>query len=285
MSQTSRLSLFPALALLTLFRPSGALAGEELWQIDKFWSSPKKPMVDLTGGISSVRHRLFQGVLDESPSLQLKLGYARVRPKNTDIVDLSDRYLFVDYSSSKFLGRTAGAAKVGAEILRFGSGGRSGYAYDFTSSYLYPYTQTTLQWARVNTWRPSGLSAVDAAVLDRYEDAFRFSTSAEAGLAFGFSDLLALRAGYEVTAIYPRHVFWPWVGSYGIAMIGMGAVSGFGDDIVKASPAAGPIVYTLLRSGLAYGYYLLVRDNQYWPFSSETPLTTDGFKVGVTITF
>ena len=137
----------------------------------------------------------------------------------------------------------------------------------------------------MSTGRPGGLSSNDAAILDRYEGSFRFSATEETGVAFGIGRVVSIRAGYEVMAIYPRHVFWPWVGSYGIALIGMGAVTHFGEDIVDASPAFGPVFYTLLRGGLAYGYYALVRDNQYWPFRSETPMTSEGFRFGVTLTF
>ena len=277
-----QLSLFFLLIVLSTVH---AVAGEEFWRIEQYWSGPRKPMVDITYGTGSVRHRLFEGDINGVGALEVKLGYFKARAENLKVADLSDKYLFFNYSSGDLFGRAPDPAKVKTEISRFGFGGRGGFAYDFTSSYLYPYSQTSLQWAKMNTVRPAGISAADAAILDRYEGSFRFSASAEAGVAFGFAEVVAVRAGYEVTAMYPRHVFWPWVGSYGIAMIGMGAISHFGEDIVEASPAVGPIVYTLLRGGLAYGYYLLVRDNQYWPFKSETPMTTDGFKFGVTLTF
>lgn len=262
-----------------------AVASEEIWQIDRFWSGPRKPMVDISYGMSSLRHRLFEGELDGVGAVEVRLGFFSARPETTNVAYLSDKYLYFNYSSSDLFGWALDPAKTKSEISRFGSGGRSGYAYDFTASYLYPYTQTSLQWVRMNTGRPNGLSVKNVAILDRYEGTFRFSASAEAGIAFGFGHVVAVRAGYEVMAIYPRHVFWPWVGSYGIAMVGMGAISHFGKDIVEASPTLGPIIYTLLRGGLAYGYYLLVRDNQYWPFGSETPMTADGFRFGMTLTF
>lgn len=285
MSPLFRLKLCWLLILVAVPGTLPALASEEFWEIHRFWSGPRKPLVDLTYGVNSVRHRLFEGELDRVGALEVKLGYFRAQPEVDNIADLSDKYLLFNYASSDLFGRSLDPAKVSSEITRFGFGGRGGYAYDFVSTYLYPYTQNALLWTQVNTGRPGTLSPGDAAILDRYEDAFRFGASAEAGLAFGIAQVVAVRAGYEVTAIYPRHVFWPWVGSYGLAMIGMGAISHFGEDIVEASPVLGPVLYTLLRGGLAYGYYLLVRDNQYWPFSSETPLTTDGFRFGVTLTF
>ena len=271
--------------LFTVVGTCEAGAGEEFWKVESFWNGPQKPMVDFSYGISSLRHRLFEGKLDKVGAVEVKLGFFKSRPEIDNVAYLSDSYLFFNYASSNLFGRALDPAMVKSEISRFGFGGRRGYAYDLTSSYLYPYCQTSLQWVKVSTGRPNGLSANDAAILDRYEGTFRFSAAAEAGVAFGFGHVAALRAGYEVMAIYPRHVFWPWVGSYGIATIGMGAISHFGEKIVEASPTVGPILYTLLRGGLVYGYYMLVRDKQYWPFSSETPMTADGFRLGVTMTF
>jgi hypothetical protein len=262
-----------------------AVAGEDDWPFGQFWSGPRKPMIDLSYGLSSLRHRSFEGNIDGVGAAEIKLGFLRARPKFDNIADVRDNFLFFDYAASDLFGRTLDPGKVKSEISRFGLGGRRGYAYDFTSSYLYPYSQTSLQWVKINTGRPSGLSPTDNAILDRYEGSFRFSTSAEAGIAFGLAEIVAVRAGYEMMAIYPRHVFWPWLASYGIAQVGLGAITHFGEDIVEASPALGPILYALLRGGVACGYFLLVRDNQYWPFSSETPMTADGFRFGITLTF
>ncbi len=276
------------LSLLIVFAVLGAypaVAGEEIWQVDRFWSGPRKPMLDLSYGVSSLRHRSFEGELDKVGEMEVRLGYSKAYPKVENVVDLSRKYFFFNYSSSKLFGRSPDPAKVTAEISRFGIGWSGGFAYDLKSSYLYPYTQTAFLWTKMNTGRPNGLSGNDLAILDRYEGSFRFGASAESGIAFGLEEIFSIRAGYEVTTIYPRHVFWPWVGSYGLALVGMGAISHFAEDIVEASPMLGPIIYMLLRGGLTYGYYLLVRDDQYWPFSSETPMTTDGFRFGVTLTF
>ncbi len=285
MSRTCRRTL--TLLVIFLAAPAAfqAMAEDDFWRFDKFWSEPRKAMVDISYGTPSLKHRLFGGDLDRVGSIEVELGYSKPRPAIENIVELNEKYLFFNYASSSLFGRALDPAKVTGEISRFGFGGREGYAYDFTSSYLYPYTETGLQWVKLTATRPVGLSANDAAILDRYDGSFRFSSTAEAGVAFGLSDIGAIRAGYEFIEIYPRHVFWPWVGSYGIAMIGMGAISHFGEKIVESSPVMGPVIYTLLRGGLAYGYYLLVRDNQYWPFRSETPMTAEGFKVGITLTF
>jgi hypothetical protein len=75
------------------------------------------------------------------------------------------------------------------------------------------------------------------------------------------------------------------LGSYTIIQIGMGMISAFGDDIVQASPTFGPIFYFLLKNGLAYGFYQGVKEKMNWPFNSETPLTIETYRIGLSFTF
>jgi hypothetical protein len=278
-------SIFAAACILSLLTVGKANAGEEFWDFPNIWDGPRKPVIDFTYGLGTVQQRLFQGTLADINQVELKLGYSRARPRYENIVDLDEKFVVFNYSASNLFGRSVAADNVGLTIFRLGTGSRNGYAYDFRGSYLYPYHQTTFLWTKVTTARPAGLSTHDVEILDRYEGTFRFGASTEGGIAFGFGDDISLRAGYEVAVIYPRHVFWPWLGSYAIASIGVGAISGFGREIVDASPTLGPIIFALLRSGLAYGYYLVVRDDQYWPFRSETPLATESFKVRISLTF
>jgi hypothetical protein len=242
-------------------------------------------MVDFSYGSGSVKQKLFAGSLADVGSVELTLGYRRDRPDIANVVRLDDRFVIFKYSASDLFGKSVAATDTRSTLLRFGIGSRHGFAYDFRSTYLYPYSQTSMLWTKLDTKRPADLSHPDMAILDRYEGTFRFGAAAEGGVAFGFAEIVALRVGYEVTVLYPRHVLWQWLGSSAVAGVGMGAISHFGRDIIEASPTLGPILYALLRNAVAYGYYLLVRDNQYWPFTSETPMTTEAFKLGLTLTF
>jgi len=261
-----------------------ATAGGE-WDLIRMWDEPRKPMIEFTFGAGVPSQRVMQGTISDVRHLELGLGYRRSVSDSGLATNLDEKELFVDYSSNSLFGRTHPAGEIGSTMIRFGTSTREGYAYDFGGSFLYPYHQTRFLWSKLTTDRPSSLSASDIDILNRYEGAFRFGVSTEGGLAVGLAELLSLRVGYEASVVYPRHVFWPWLGSMAIGGIGVGAVSRFGREIVEASPVLGPIVYALLRSGIAYGYYLLVRDEQYWPFRSETPMTATALKMGLRLTF
>ena len=66
---------------------------------------------------------------------------------------------------------------------------------------------------------------------------------------------------------------------------GMNIVSVFADDIVKSSPVLGPILYFVLRNGIAYAFYTGLQDRMNWPFESETPLTMETIKLGASLKF
>lgn len=274
-----------AACILPLLAVADVKADEGFWDFHMIWDGPRRPSIDFAFGTGNVQQRLIQGNFANTNQVELRLGYMRATPRYENIVDLDDKFLLFNYAASDLFGRSVPAGNIGSTMIRFGSGSRTGFAYDFGGSYLYPYHQTALHWTKTTTNRPAGISATDTEIVDRYEGAFRFGASTEGGIAFGIGEAVSFRVGYEASVIYPRHVFWPWLGSYAIASIGVGAVSRFGREIVDSSPTVGPILYALLRSGVAFGYYLVVRDNQYWPFSSETPLTTESLKIGVTVTF
>jgi hypothetical protein len=260
-----------------------AKAGDDPWYWDWGWKGPKKPTVDLTYGSGVLRGKAFAGDFKDIGSFELKLGYTRMRGGPSLSID--DKFLFgAAYDDATPLKASDGDA-VGSKMIRIGFGSRGGYAYDFDAVYLYPYNEQTFSLTKMDFARPSGLNADALNLFARYEGPMRFGYSSETGLAVGVSELIAFRAGYDLTVINPRVMFWKLAGSYIIATAGYGVISSFGREIVNASPQWGPIVYALLRGAYTYAYYLAVRDKMNWPFNTEKPLTSQMAKVGVTFTF
>ena len=122
-------------------------------------------------------------------------------------------------------------------------------------------------------------------MLDRFEDGVRFGTSSEGGLKIVATSLVTLEVGYERTVVFERHLFWKWAGSGIIEAASQGLLDVFIKEIMKSSPAAGPVVYFVLKSALGYGIYELRQDKMNWPFKSSAPLSFDSFKFGLTFTF
>jgi hypothetical protein len=285
MARTQGSTALACIALLSLSVLSTARAEEKIWDMEHYWREFRGPFVHLSYGLGEPKQKLYQGEFSKLGSMELRLGYTGGRAQQSGLLDVDDRFVFFNYMSSDLHTGTPAPTTTDLTMFRYGIGWREGYAYEFPNMELLPYQQTTLNFTTVHASRPQGLSSQDAAIIDRYDNAAPFGVSTEGGVAVQLSRLLFVHAGYEASVMYPRWVFWQWSGSYIIASCAMALVSGFGREIVKSSPEIGPVMYWILRNAAAYGYYLLLKDNQFWPFHSETPLTAEFFKVGVGLTF
>jgi hypothetical protein len=244
-----------------------------------------RPFVEFGYGMDWIKHKRLEAEFPSTGALEVKAGYLSIEMLEHGIVRLDDRFIHGTWYSGDLGGGSGGTAGLDGTLWRFGFGNRQGYGYDLKSAAIVPYFMTTASWTELSTDRPPTLGETDRAILDRYEGTFRFGHSAENGVRVNIGRTFSLMAGYELHVVYPRLVFWEWLGSYVIAAATNGAVMWFGEDILDESPTLGPIMIFLIRGALSYGVYQLWREEMNWPFNSETPLTHETAKLGVNLTF
>jgi hypothetical protein len=245
-----------------------------------------RPFLQAGYGLDQVHHRQFGGSFDELGQIQLTLGYSELLPYRTDLLALEERAVFGAYGGTAISRREADSAHVAPTLWQLGLAFKGGYGYPVGADLaILPVFGSSFDVTKITTIRPSSLSGSDSTILDRYEGSFRFGHTAMAELRFEFSRSFSLSGAYELSIVYPRVVFWQWVGSYGLAAVGMGILSQFSVEIIRSSPALGPIISWMLKSAMAYGIYSLWRDNMHWPFKSETPLMHQNATIAVTFVF
>jgi hypothetical protein len=244
-----------------------------------------RPFFEFNYGVDWLRHKRLEAEFPPNGALELKAGYLSVEVLEHGIVSLDDRFILGSWSSQDLGGGSGGTAGLEGTLWRFGFGNRQGYGYDLKDAAIVPYFMSTASWTELSTDRPTTLGQTDYDILDRYEGSFRFGHSAENGLRVNIGQTFSLMGGYEVSVIFPRFVFWEWLGSYTIAAATNGVVMWFGKDILEASPTVGPIMIFLIRGALSWGIYQLWREEMNWPFNSETPLTHETVKFGLNMTF
>ncbi len=249
------------------------------------WSKGVHPFVEVSYGLINPAQKKFDGDFHEMGSGDVKLGYSKVKNVIDYVVELDEHFAFGNWISKDLKDVTENAEKVTSEILRFGVGNRIGYGYETQSVRILPYSEMQFSLTKLTTERPLSLSMNDMNILDRYEGSYRFSSGGAGGIRLEFFRSVSFLASYEAAVVYPRIVFWPWLGGAIIQGITVGAVSHFAEDIIDSSPAMGPIMYALLRNGITYVVFLGMKDKMNWPFNSETPLTHEGFRVGFSLTF
>jgi len=278
------LSLWIGLLVFVLYLQNG-FAQEKRDKINWKMKGNFKPFVEANYGFGKPKHKKFEDTFANTGQIDVKLGYSEVQKYRGVVWEIDERYVFGNYLSSdaEFLRELDGNVKT--EIARFGFGNRLGFGYHFGSIAVLPYNQNQFIWTKLKSTRPDSLTINDVAILDRYENAYRFGVSTEGGAKILLFDFLSVNASYELSVVYPRHIFWPWLGSYVILQTGLNAVSVFSEDIVRSSKILGPLMYFVLKNGLAYVFYTQLQEKMNWPFNSETPLTIETIKIGASITF
>jgi hypothetical protein len=253
--------------------------------VDWAWKGDFKPYFEFSYGYAEPMHKLFDGEFARIGAYEVKVGYSDISPHKGYILGMDERYLFGSYYKDEFNFIDDQLTGVTTEAKRFGFGNRLGFGYDIGPLGLLPYSQIQYVWTQFNPIDSTGISTEDSKIIDRYAGVFRFGHSGEAGVKVQLFNSLSVSAGYEFAVIYPRHIFWPWLGSHIIQSTALGMISVFSEDIVNSSPIIGPIMYFVLRNGVAYVMYQGYKDKMNWPFESETPVTMETLKISASITF
>lgn len=244
------------------------------------------PFLEFAYGISTPR---FEGLSQSFASLgmaELKVGYSSNDILEHDLISSDQHYGFINFNNSNLsTSGSAGADEIGSEVTRFGFGNRRAYGYGGSGLKFELYNQDAAHWSQITPVDYDSMPEDAQAVFDRYGSTYRFGHLSEAGLKVHLSKTFSLTAGAEASVILPRTVFWPWVGSIAIYSTIQGALETYSANIIEASPKAGPVIAFLLKTGVAAGYYYLLREDMNWPFGYETPVTMGAFKLGANIKF
>jgi len=250
------------------------------------WSQ-KKPTISLNYGLSNISREDVEEAFANNTLLELKLGYTtRKDSRYADFIEKFDyNYAFLNYNSTSLAGETEDTSEIETKNWQFGLGWSDGYGYKIGSeAAIIPYYSSTLSFTEVD-YQNDSLNVNDEDIMNRYYGAFRFGSSSEFGIRGQITDLLIVEAGYETGAVFEGWLFWKWAGSAVIEVAANGVLDVFIKEVFKSSPAAGPIVFLVLKGALGYGLYELRKGEMNWPFPSAPPIAFDNFKFGMTFTF
>jgi len=262
------------------------------WNEDfDFGFSKSRPAISLSYGFARIDRKDINKNFVKPNLIELKLGYIKDKSvtENENIISQSYRNIFIANESNKLAGSESAGLEIESDMWRIGFGRSQGYGYKLAeNSSVILFNGYTFNWSRVDFRYPNIYTFTndpEIDVLNKYDESFRFGTSGVGGVSIKATDNLMLDAYYERSIIFQRHLFWKWAGSTIIESIGNGLLDKFFDEIFESSPSAAPVVNFVLKSALTYGMYELRKDKMNWPFNSDSPLTYDQFKFGLTFIF
>lgn len=250
-----------------------------------------KPFIEFNYGQGEFLHNnLYQNFQDVG-DIELKLGYTSTQEYYKHVSELDANFFSFAKINNNLVDK--GSIGLSTEAYRFGFGKREGFGYLFKEVAFTPYSEYTFTLThlkfqdnfRTVDYIPNPHLERDLAIRERFNDRLSFGYTASAGVKLDFYQMLAFTGGYEVSVIFPRYLFWKHMGSFIIQGFGYTVVENFVNEILDSSPGAAPIVNFLLKNGINYAFYELQKDDMNWPFETETPVTFESFKFGVTLTF
>lgn len=296
------LTAFFILPLLTSAQEYSGLSFNKFRDWDDFRFNKfddSRPFIEVNYGLGEPKHKNFNGNFGNVGLSELKLGYINKDETWEDyILETSESYFFGSRLSPNLSSENLEFSELDTDLWRFGAGFRDGFGYGTNSFAVIPYHQWAFSWSRLDVDEiddgkivppilPGIITEVnqDYEILKRYDEAFRFGMLTEGGARIEFVDFISLNFGYETAVIFPRHLFWKHAGSFILEHAGLGLIGEFVDEIFESTPAAAPVVNFILKNGYSFAFYKLKQENMNWPFETETPLTYETFKFGVTFTF
>jgi len=255
--------------------------------INEKWGGTYNPFIHVDIGYGFPGQESFTSTFSSVGTAGLNMGYTTYDKAQSYVYKLDEKYLFGKYTSSD-IGEDLVTTQEGAistTSWSFGLGRKIGYGWKVGPFSLIPFNQNQLVLSGLRFTYPESILQSEADFLTRLEGDTRFGVSTEGGAEFYVARAIAVTASFEGTVVFPRFVFFHWIGSYAVQSISNTLISYFSESIVKSSPLLGPIMFLILKNALSFAWYYAIKREQYWPVPSETPFTMETIKISASITF
>jgi len=250
------------------------------------WGGNYSPFIKVDIGYGFPGQKKFEGNFSSIGNANLEFGYTELKKYKDFVQRLDERFIFGSYFSSDLnvIGNPE-PGEVDTKGWQAGIGQNIGYGYEIGPFSLIPYNKNQFTLSNLEFAGQDSLTQSDIDILSRMEGDVRLGISTEGGIKLYVAKSVSITTSLEGAVVFPRFVFIHWVASFAIQAISVNIVSLFSESIVKSSPIFGPIMYMILQNAITFTLYYALKNEQYWPLSSETPFTMETFKLGGSITF
>lgn len=243
------------------------------------------PTLSANYGLYKLTHKDLNGNFAEPRAFQLKLGHSDSKQvwQSENILTSKFKYIAISNITTDLANIAADDPDYETNSWKIAVGKTEGYGYKLGPTALFLISGNTIDWTKLKM-SAAPADSFDNELTDLYNNTFRFGTSFEAGIRYQIVPQISIEADYERSVVFPRHLFWKWVGSAAIENIGQFLIDRFVDNILDSSPYFAPAISFLLKNGLNFGIYELRKDKMNWPFKSVPPLMYEQYKFGLTFT-
>jgi hypothetical protein len=259
----------------------------EFYGIRTLSKSEKSPSLDFYWGTSQPSFKIqnYQDRFSKIGDFSLKIGYSNISTKEFIVKYTNESVLLQGFSSNYYPSFEKKQNEIELKAWRAGIENASGYGYEFSDNFkLLLYNSNALIWTRLE-FVDGSFTNDPLHIYDTYNESIRFGDKFEGGIKIQLFKPLGISAAYERSIVFPRHLFWYWLGSEAIELVGQSLVDGFVKAVIKSNSVAAPIVAFALKNGFSYVLYELRSEKMNWPFDTTVPLHFQSFKLGLSFMF
>jgi len=247
-----------------------------------------KNLIAISYGISNLSypHKDIFSELSKVFLFEIKYGFVRIDDnfKNSSFAYLaSETAYFANYSSHMTAKEIKDDGKT-TDAWLFGFDFTNGYGYNSKISKSFLIHSGGLGWAIID-FENLGESLAEQRRYDIFDKKFRFGTDFHSGLRHYFTQSISMDALYGHSIYFPQFSGWKFFGSYISELMIQRAIDYFAEDYIPKFPESFPLVNWSAKSLVSLLFYEFRRDQMNFPFSSESPINYDSFKIGVSLTF
>lgn len=257
----------------------------------------RTPMISLFYGSATPSREGISGTIEQDMTFGGTLGMEREKAwfRDPSIIQRYSNNVYLWYGQAADAqgvvtpaegDNPAIAGSTSTNLFRVGLADESGFGYKLgeSSNLMFLASNAVLSWTAVT---PQSVTSdpTSAQALRDFEGALRFGEAMRPTIEWRVTGPVSIRVGYEWSQIYPRHMFWYWALSQGIEGIADAGATWFAREIGKSSPAAMPIVYFILKNGVAAGFKALRMNQMNWPFTTVAPMNVHMWNVGIGLHF
>ncbi len=285
------IALIILLGVTRLYSADILIESESRWELfmKNFYSKPA--FVKNQTLLSAFYGRSFTDVNQKSNTnfsdihnLDFYYGFIRVNDKikYKDIFSHQGEYVFLSNTSTNFKTFQFEVEGIVTDSWRFGFGLNDGFGVYFLGNKLYLNHSTAFTWIRIDVDYFSG-DTLDINFIKRFDERFKFGSLYSAGITYQFLDFINVDINYEHSYYYPDYEFLPWFGSWVVDNILQRGPELFQREIERELKDYYPYYKLIYKNLISLFLSELRRYNGYSPFSSESTLNYDTFKIGIVL--
>jgi hypothetical protein len=259
-------------------------------QVKSFWFQSNS-FFELTYGSLLPNQSDFDKEFARIGTVEMKYGRSEFNTFSTTNSYINDWYLFLSYLDSKLSPGGINTDEVALQSIRFGFSRRQGFGYGSPKFSFTPFVTLSVGFYDLFNFSdflkpdPGETPDEDYNRLNRYLKNLSFGNKINYGFDFNFKNNFNIQINYETSIMTPRFMTWKWMGSGLLVDAGYHLIFNLTDKWVNQMPVYGPVINFIARSTYLYGYYMLRKDDIYWPFNTETPLRFEGLNLGISYKF